>query len=493
MPIQTPDWVKHAVFYQIFPDRFARTSRKVTSVSMHVPLEAWEAPPTPQGYKGGDLWGILEHLDYLRSLGITALYLTPIFQSACNHRYHTHDYYQVDPLLGGNDAFRALLDEAHNRNIKVVLDGVFNHASRGFFYFNDILENGPHSPWLDWFLIEKWPLSAYDGSLPANYTAWIGNRALPKFNHHHPEVREYIMQIGEYWIRQGVDGWRLDVPFEINAPGFWQEFRDRIKAINADAYIVGEVWHDARQWLDGSQFDGVMNYLFTGPTIAFTAGDRVILKHAEKPAYDPYPALDAETYAEKIKELLGLYAWDIQLTQLNLLSSHDVARILTVVGGDEAESATRNEALVSTKLAALLLLTYPGAPCIYYGDEVGLSGGMDPDNRWVFPTQADWNQDMLACYRQLIQLRHQYSALRIGDYRVVHTEGTVYLFARCIDDEVVLIGLNSGIEDTTLTLDSQTLPFNGQPNTVLYGQGSIIWNGDRLTLSLPNRSGIIIG
>jgi glycosidase len=493
MPIQTPDWVKHAVFYQIFPDRFAQTANHPKTVSMRVPLEPWTDAPTSQGYKGGDLWGIAENLDYLQSLGVTALYLTPIFQSACNHRYHTHDYYQVDPLLGGNDALMSLIDAAHQRDLRVVLDGVFNHASRGFFYFNDILENGPASPWLDWFLVEKWPLSAYDGSLPANYTSWVGNRALPKFNHHNPEVREYIMQVGEHWIRQGIDGWRLDVPFEVKVPGFWEEFRERIKAINPEAYIVGEVWTDARQWLDGKQFDGVMNYLFTGPTIAFTAGDRVIEHHAKEPEYEPYPALDATAYADKIKALLEMYPWDIQLTQLNLLSSHDVARILTVVGAEEASSTAQQEAYISTKLAALLLMTFPGAPCIYYGDEVGVTGGMDPDNRRVFPRKESWNDDMLACYTQLIQLRHQHAGLRTGSYRLVYAEGLVYVFARCLEAEVILVGLNVGDSQETLHLDVRTLPFSGQPDTLLYGEAAILWSGDRLDLSLPKRSGFIIG
>jgi len=269
--INTPGWVKHAVFYQIFPDRFAKSDR----VEKPNNLEPWESPPTVEGYKGGDLLGVVEHLDHIQELGATAIYFTPIFQSASNHRYHTHDYHQVDPLLGGNAAFRVLLDEAHRRGMQVVLDGVFNHASRGFFQFSDILEHGPHSPWLDWFTVEGWPLSAYDGSKPANYVSWVGNRALPKLNTDNPQVREFIMRVAEHWLRQGIDGWRLDVPFEIHTEGFWQEFRQRVKAINPEAYIVGEVWRDARQWLQGDQFDGVMNYLFAEAAIAFAAGPRV--------------------------------------------------------------------------------------------------------------------------------------------------------------------------------------------------------------------------
>jgi neopullulanase len=492
MTIQTPDWVKHAVFYQIFPDRFARTARSVDYPEMAVSLEPWDATPTQAGYKGGDLWGVIEKLDYLQDLGVTALYFTPIFQSASNHRYHTHDYYQVDPLLGGNAAFQELLTAAHDRQMRVVLDGVFNHASRGFFYFNDILENGPHSPWLDWFKIEGWPLSAYDGAKPANYASWIDNRALPQFNHEHPAVREYIMRIGEYWVRQGVDGWRLDVPFEVKAEGFWQEFRDRIKSINPDAYIVGEVWTDARQWLDGTQFDGVMNYLFTGPTLAFAAGDRVVQEHVEIPDYYPYPALDAAGYADKIQALFSLYPWEIQLAQLNLLSSHDVARVGTVVGED----------LSSLKLSALLQMTFPGAPSIYYGDEVGLMGGMDPDCRRGFPPESAWHQDLLHHYRTLIALRHAHPALRVGDYQVLFTEGLVYVFCRRLtgtahpeaDCRTVLIAVNAGT--VTATTAAFTLPGGmANPPQCLYGQGSLTQSGSGKTgiLTISARAGLILG
>ena len=189
---EVPSWVQDAVFYQIFPDRFARSER----VPKPSGVRPWNAAPTRQGYHGGDLWGVVEHLDYLVELGITALYLNPIFQSACNHRYHTHDYEKVDPLLGGNPAFRVLMQEAHRRGVRVILDGVFNHASRGFFQFNDILENGPHSPWLDWFHIQGWPLAPYDGNRPANYAGWSNNRELPRFNTDNPRVREFIKARG---------------------------------------------------------------------------------------------------------------------------------------------------------------------------------------------------------------------------------------------------------------------------------------------------------
>ncbi|MEL6160316.1 MAG: alpha-amylase family glycosyl hydrolase [Cyanobacteria bacterium J06554_11] len=480
MPIKTPDWVKHAVFYQIFPDRFARTSRSDIPPFMQVPLEDWERAPTLEGYKGGDLWGVAEQLDYLQDLGITAIYFTPIFQSASNHRYHTHDYYQVDPLLGGNEAFFDLLDAAHARNMKVVLDGVFNHASRGFFYFNDILENGPYSPWIDWFNIEDWPLSAYDGAKPANYEGWWDNRALPEFNHDNPQVREYIMQVGEYWIQQGIDGWRLDVPFDVKAEGFWAEFRRRIKALNPDAYIVGEIWTDAREWLAGDQFDGVMNYLFTGPVLAFTAKAKVVMPLVESVSYHPYPALDAKEYAEKIETLLNLYDWEIQQTQLNLLSSHDIARAFSVASED----------VKSIALATLLLMTFPGAPSIYYGDEVGLPGRLDPDCRRGFPQKAAWDKDILQMHKALIALRHRHPALRTGTYQTLAAEGDCYVFARILEKEMVIVAVNAGEAAVQARLADMAV----ESGEVLYGEGTVEWLGDRTAmLEIPARAGMVLG
>ncbi|ELS05107.1 glycosidase [Xenococcus sp. PCC 7305] len=480
--INTPDWVKNAVFYQIFPDRFGRSSEPHPGLWRSNCLEAWDAQPTYEGYKGGDLWAVIDKLDYLQDLGINALYFNPIFQSAANHRYHPHDFYQVDPMLGGNIAFEALLEAAHQREIKVILDGVFNHAGRGFFFFSDILENGGNSAWLDWFKVEDWPLAAYDGSKPANYISWVGNRALPQFNHDNPQVREYIMQVGEYWLHKGIDGWRLDVPNEVKSAGFWSEFRDRVKAINPEAYIVGEIWSDASPWLDGKQFDGVMNYRFAEPTIAFTAGDRFIPEYIQY-HYEPYPALNAQQYGDRIQELLGLYPWEIQLTQFNLLNSHDTSRVLTSTGGDKD----------SVHLATCLLLTFPGAPCIYYGDEIGLPGGKDPDCRRGFPEKADWDLDTLKYHQQLIALHHQYPALRTGKYQILYAEAAVYVFARVLDAEVVMVAINVETSETTVNFALPDLP--NQPEKPVYGGGSIahqVNNGENsVELRLPPRNACI--
>ena len=481
--IKTPDWVKNAVFYQIFPDRFARGTATVKGQWQASEYEGWDATPTFQGYKGGNLWGVIDQLDYLKDLGVNAIYFTPIFQSASNHRYHTHDYYQVDPMLGGNVAFDALIKAAHKKDMKVVLDGVFNHASRGFFFFNDILENGPNSPWLDWFVIHGWPLSAYDGDKPANYEGWIGDRALPEFNHDNPQVKEYIMQVAEYWLHQGIDGWRLDVPNEVDTPGFWQEFRDRVKAVNSDAYIVGEIWGDASQWLDGTQFDGVMNYRFTEPTIAFAGGENYDPEYCQG-ELKPYPPISGTEYAIRIDALLKLYDWEIQLAQLNLLDSHDTPRMLTTVGEDKD----------SFMLSTVLLMTFPGAPSIFYGDEVGLLGGKDPDCRRVFPEAQKWDVEILKAYKELISLRHKYAALRTGKYKTLYADQDVYVFARILDGEEVIVAVNTGKEKSVV--DFVVTELQSQPDNVLYGSGRLDWHNTadarKLEITLPAKSSLIV-
>lgn len=440
--IQTPEWVRDAVFYQIFPDRFAKSDH------VHKPsrLEPWGAPPSLHGFQGGDLLGVVEHLDYLQDLGINAIYFTPIFASTANHRYHTYDYYQVDPILGGNDALRKLIDEAHARNIKVVLDGVFNHASRGFFQFNHILENGEASPYFDWFTVYGFPMRAYERR--HQYKGWIGLAALPEFNTDNSEVREFILNVAEHWINFGIDGWRLDVPNEIDDDSFWQEFRRRVKAVNPEAYIVGEIWVDARRWLQGDQFDAVMNYLFTRASMNFFIRDfdRSIIK---KLGPLPLRTSTAKAFQRHIDELLELYDPAITAVQLNLLDSHDTPRFLSLAKGDES----------ALRLATLFQMTYPGAPSIYYGDEIGFGMAVpagerprwdpatDADTRRAFPwDESEWNQDLRAYIKQSIALRHAYPALRRGEFISLHADGLVYVFCRKLGDEMLVVALNAGDE-----------------------------------------------
>lgn len=428
-----PEWVADAVFYQIFPDRFARSAR----VPKPAGLESWDSPPTRHGYKGGDLLGVVEHLDWLEELGINALYLNPIFQSASNHRYHAYDYCRVDPMLGGDEAFDELLTAAHRRGMRVVLDGVFNHTGRGFFPFHDVLENGTDSPYFDWFTIHGTPVNPYDLSRPPGYEAWWRLHALPKLNTANPAVREYLMGVAEHWIRRGADGWRLDVPEEISTVGFWEEFRTRVRALNPDAYLVGEIWHAAPEWtVGGDRFDGVMNYVLTEAVLRFAAGPHIDAEVVAPVNLTLQPPLDAGGYREAVARLLAAYPEEVRPGNLNLLGSHDTARVLSMVGGDAP----------SVVLAAMLLFASPGAPCIFYGDEIGLTGRHDPGARVAFPWDRPelWNRPLLESFRELVALRRSLAPLRRGGYRHLWADGPVYVFARDLADQHVVAALNVG-------------------------------------------------
>lgn len=473
----TPDWVQDAVFYQIFPDRFARSGR-VTGLN----LQPWGDPPHFHRYMGGDLWGVIEKLDVLRNLGVNALYFCPVFQSASNHRYHTHDYYQVDPMLGGNEALRHLLDEAHARGMRVVLDGVFNHASRGFFQFNDLLEQGEASAYRDWFHVQGWPLQPYDDTRPANYAAWWDNRALPKFNTTHPAVREFLWDVAEYWIRFGIDGWRLDVPNEIDDDSFWEEFRRRVKRLNPDAYIVGEIWGDAHRWLQGDQFDAVMNYHFTRPCLAFFGARTLNHEMNERSGMGRVDPMSAEAFAARMTEVTQMYHPEIVRAQLNLLDSHDTARYLSAVGGD----ATAH------RLALTFQFTYPGAPCLYYGDEIGLPGGPDPDCRRAFPwDESVWDHATRNHVRTLAAARHASPALQRGDFTVTHAQGEGLVFTRPHASGTAVIAMNCAHEAADLPAPDLHMP-GGEAGTytdVLSGQTFDLSGG---VVRVPARGSVVL-
>ena len=477
---QTPDWVRDAVFYQIFPDRFACSERVPKATN----LQPWGSTPTIHGYQGGDLIGVAERLDYLVDLGINAIYFTPIFQSASNHRYHTHDYYKVDPMLGGNNALRVLLDEAHRRDIKVVLDGVFNHASRGFFQFNDILESGKDSAYVDWFHVEEFPISAYNPDLPPNYGSWWGLAALPKFRTETPAVRDFIWDIAQYWIDFGIDGWRLDVPQEIDDDSFWQEFRRRVKRGNPEAYIVGEIWGDGSRWLRGDQFDAVMNYIFTKACITFFIGDRLNRDTlAPEPLRDAKPA-DARSFGAAIDAMRGLYHDNINAVLMNLLCSHDTARFRSMAGEDAA----------SVRLATLFQMTYPGAPSIYYGDEIGMSGGHEPASRGAFDwDESTWDRSLRDDFRRYIHLRRDRPALRRGTFEPIVAEGTAYGFLRRLGDDPIAVLFNAGNEPVKADVPLAGAFDDGIRLHDLIGDGSWPVDGGVLRgLEIPARSARVL-
>lgn len=492
--MSTPAWVQDAIFYQIFPDRFARGKRMPDQG-----FEAWDAPPTVHGFKGGDLYGAAEKLAYLRDLGVTALYLNPVFSSASNHRYHTYDYYSVDPLLGGNRALRRLLNRAHRFGMRVILDGVFNHASRGFWQFHHVLETGAASPYRDWFHFDPDRLNGHrhwgayptpqeqqqihsEGSLKAiGYQGWWNLPALPKFNTNTAAVREFLFGVAEHWIRFGIDGWRLDVPAEINDDVFWQEFRSRVRAINPEAYLVGEIWHEAQRWLQGDQFDAVMNYLMTAAALSFFGGHRLdmgTVNQAGGLQNRVHPSMQVHDFAVEIDRILSLYPPEITRAQLNLLDSHDMPRFLTCVNGDRS----------ALKLAWLFMFTIPGAPCLFYGDEIGLDGRHDPDCRKAFPwDESHWDLDLRTFVRQCIELRKSRAALRRGQYQRVYAADQVFAFTRTLPDETIYVVLNSSDEQRTVQL-----PAPARPPTPVFGKPENVTIQDAaVQVELGPRGGVV--
>jgi cyclomaltodextrinase / maltogenic alpha-amylase / neopullulanase len=454
-----PDWVRDAVFYQVFPDRFASSGR----VPKPGPYEPWDAPPSVHGFKGGDLLGVVDRLDYLDDLGVTALYLNPIFASAANHRYHTYDYLAVDPLLGGTDALRELLDAAHRRGMRVVLDGVFNHTGRGFWPFHHILEAGASSPYRDWFHLNQEMLargeriraypedlrtaspSADEGAVLARghsfdslgYRAWWDLPALPKLNTGNPIVREYLLGVGEHWVRFGADGWRLDVPEEIDDAAFWSEFRSRVRSVNPEAYLLGEVWRVAPGWVAGGPFDGLMNYPLMWAIVGLAAGDHLDLAVAAEQAHvgaHLHP-LDGPAFALRLEEIQAAYPASATAAHLNLVGSHDTPRIATLCSDDEA----------AVRLAMLLLMTLPGAPCIYYGDEIGLAGHADPGCRAAFPwDESRWNGGTRDFVRRAVALRRDEAALRGDGCRILGARESACAIERSHAPATLVVAVNAG-------------------------------------------------
>jgi neopullulanase len=511
-----PAWVRDAVFYQVFPDRFARSGR----VPAPGDLEPWDAPPTRDGFKGGDLIGIVDRLDYLADLGVNALYLNPIFSSAANHRYHTYDYLRVDPLLGGDPAFDGLLAAAHGRGMRVILDGVFNHSGRGFWPFHHVAETGATSPYRDWFHLDPavqrgdrplrpYPSGSEMAALEAarsaagterageasravlGYEAWWDLPALPKLNVGHAPMREYLLSAAEHWVRRGIDGWRLDVPEEIADDDFWREFRTRVKGADRDAYLVAEIWHVAPQRLEGDQFDATMNYPLAEAILGFAGGSHLDMDVIG--AHGTYGAavrpLDGVAFGERLGELLAAYDPRVTAAQLNLLGSHDLPRFVTMCGGDRT----------SLRLATLIQMTLPGAPCLYYGDEIGLEGGMDPGCRGAFPWDAArWDVGLREAVREAIALRHAHPALRHGTFRVVATDAASVAYARSDDDERLLVAINAG--DAPAALEMRLPEAAGRRLRVLaVGGRSDAQVGDLVVaedgatrLDLPGRSGVVL-
>ena len=399
-----PAWTRDAVVYNIFPDSFAAGKR----------LAPNGAPPC----RGGTVRGVTENLDYIASLGFNCIYLNPIFAARSYHRYDTLDYYRIDPHMGAEDDLRDLVRRAHALGIRVILDGVFNHVSSDHPFFRDVLEKGRASRYYSCFYaLPETPRLPAAGELPG-YTCFSYVADMPKTNTADPFLRQYFCDVGANWVRKfDVDGWRLDVANELD-DGFLRAFRASVKAAKSDALIVGEVWENAAHYLGGDMLDSAMNYDFRRYCRRFFAEQTV----------------DAETFDTNVSTLLLRYNENALFAQLNLLDSHDVCRFLSLCGG-------KTERM---ELAVLLQMTFPGMPCVFYGDEKGLCGESEPEYRR--PMAWDASSPLEEVYRRMIALRKTHPALRYGSFHTELACGGVYRYSRVWNGTKITVAMNLGAE-----------------------------------------------
>ncbi|RVU70245.1 MULTISPECIES: glycoside hydrolase family 13 protein [Lactobacillus] len=411
----TPDWVKHTVWYQIFPERFANGDKSNDPAG----VKPWNPQDHPgrEDYYGGDLQGVLDHLDYLKKLGINGIYFCPVFKAGSNHKYDTIDYLQIDPDFGDKDLFAKVVNEAHKRGMKVMLDAVFNHLGDQSMQWQDVVKNGAKSRFADWFHINHYPVTPYHnpskGEGNPEYDTFAFEQHMPKLNTANPQVQDFLLEIATYWVKYfDIDAWRLDVANEVDHH-FWRKFHDAVTAIKPDFYIVGEIWHNARPWLNGDEFSGVMNYPYT-----LQIEDHFF---ANK--------MSAKDLVEHLTDQLILYRDMNNQAMMDMLDSHDTARILTLAHGDQA--------LALQALTFMFMQT--GSPCIYYGTEMGMTGDNDPDCR----KPMDWSKEDSSVWEQvheLVKFRLKYAnTLGKGTIRLTVTKRGLIKVEREGQEQIVAL------------------------------------------------------
>ena len=398
---EVPQWAANKVVYQIFPSRFA--------ASQPVDKKLWyKAPITHMDDLHGNLRGIMEHLDYIENLGIDILYMTPIFKSNSCHKYDTIDYYQIDPSFGTTEDLRELVQKAHERGMKVVLDAVYNHTGRDFFAFQDILEKGEKSRYLDWYFIDELPPKDEMGEIP-NFKCFGYYGGMPKLNLKNPEVEKYITDVACYWIKEcDIDGWRMDVGDEISH-FFWKNFRKAIKAVKKDMLIIGEIWHYAGDFLEGDEWDTVMNYPFYLNMIDLIADTRI----------------NVSQFVQNLGYLEGRLNKKCYPLMWNLIDSHDTARFLHLCNDNKKKQ----------HLAAAFQLLLPGMPMVYYGDEFAMPGANDPDcRRGMYWDEEYQDKEMFQWYKKLLQIRKTHTCVVDGEL--------IEISARDEEETIVMIRKN---------------------------------------------------
>lgn len=406
-----PQWVNSAIWYQIFPDRFATDNPK---------LDWHDGEVSNREVYGGNIQGIINKLDYLAKLGINSIYFTPLFKAGSVHKYDTIDYFEIDPQFGTEEDFKDLIDMAHSKGIRIMLDGVFNHTSNEHPHFKDVMEKREHSKYKDWYHVRDYDkldqVFEEDFRVLKAYDAFSYVEQMPKLNTQNPEVIEYIFKAVTKWTELGIDGWRLDVANEVNHE-FWKLFKKHVQAINPDIYIIGEIWHDAITWLRGDEFHAVMNYKYTNAIIDYFFKKKI----------------DLVEFKNRTTRAKMEYTTAVNKAAFNILDSHDTPRIKTVCDEDK----------VSQMLGTVFLMTQEGSPCIYYGTEVGLAGKQDPDNRRLMPwNENNWDTELLDFYKQIIKARLDHPVLaNDGAFKFIENDCCQYI--KYDDDNEYMVTLNT--------------------------------------------------
>ncbi len=460
-PFKVPDWVERTVFYQIFPDRFENGDK--TNDPQNV--QAWNAKPEAFNRFGGDVEGVRQHLPYLKNLGISGVYFNPVFQSPSNHRYDASDFKRLDPEFGTNAEFASLTKELQKNGIRTVMDFVFNHTATNFGPFADIRDQGANSSYKNWYFIKSYPVKVAD---PPNYVAWFNYPSMPKLNLMNPETGAYMLGLVNFWKQElPLAGLRLDVADEVDIR-FWRQLRTRVKGIDPQMWIVGERWSDASPWLAGDQWDSAMNYPFLFANVDFFADGKT----------------SASQFTNRLMEIYNLYPPQVSRNMLNLLSSHDRPRFLTL-----AKDARLH------RLAATVQFTWAGAPSIYYGEEIGMQGGADPDNRrgmeWDHATP---DNPMLIFYRKLIQIRNGSRALQSGDPAILLANDAqkTLAYSRTLGKEVAIVALNRSDAPQTLQIPIPRTLSPGKLVDALSGKAFFIAPGGKLRVQLAPFSSAIL-
>lgn len=404
--LSVPDWAKGCIFYQIFPERFHKTGPACDG------LDPWDAAPTRENYLGGNLRGIIEKLPWLSELGVECLYLNPIFEGDYNHKYATTDHLRIDPAFGTEADLIELVEKAHSLGIRVILDGVFNHCGIHFPPFVDLLENGEASRFRDWFYPKK-----YHIEIDASCYECVGDYPyMPRLNGESPEVRDYVEKVLLYWLeRAHIDGWRFDVADELDRHAVTR-WREAVKRAFPDALLLCETWGDASRLLGPDGFDSAMNYLFRDAMVDFFA----------------HSAMNAKALKVRLDGMLMRYPREIDHAQYNLIGSHDTARFLTEAKGERWR----------LRLAMAFQMLFPGAPAVYYGDEIGMTGENDPGCRGGM-AWGHQDTELLQWQKDMIALRKRHPALRLGSYRVLAAKGGLFAFERQLGDDRVVAFFNA--------------------------------------------------